>query len=191
VSAVRDTLKVPDSGRSWTFEDLLELSDDGFRYEIIDGSLLVTPPPGVGHQRIVTELVVALSTAAPPKLLVLAGAGVAKMQGETTYFEPDVVVVDRDAAPDGDNKLNPQFVRLVIEVVSPSSERIDNVLKRDAYARMGLPHYWIVTPQDRLTAYDLRAGSYARSAEMTGADSSVEIDRPFPMVIHRPLLFPG
>lgn len=59
----RDTLKGPDSGRSWTFEGLLDLSDDGFRYEIINGSLLVTPPPGIGHQRIVTELVVALSGA--------------------------------------------------------------------------------------------------------------------------------
>ena len=182
---------VPASGRSWTFADLEDLADDGFRYEIIDGSLLVTPPPGIGHQRIVGELVVALSLAAPPYLLVLPGAGVTKVQGQTNYFEPDVVVVDRDAAPEGDNKLDPRFVRLAIEVVSPSSRSIDKVLKRDAYLRMGLPHYWIVTPQDRVTTYELREGSYVETAAMTSADARLEVDRPFPVVIHRSLLFPG
>ena len=186
-----EALLIPASGRSWTFDDLLNVVDDGFRYEIVDGSLLVTPPPGIGHQRIVAELVVALSLAAPPDLLVLPGAGVAKVQGQTNYFEPDVVVVDRDAAPEGDNKLDPRFVRLAIEVVSPSSLTIDQVLKRDAYARMGLGNYWIVEPANRITAYELREGSYLQTAAMTGADARLEVDRPFPVVIHRSLLFPG
>ena len=186
-----EALLVPASGRSWTFADLEDVVDDGFRYEIIDGSLLVTPPPGIGHQRIVGELVVALSLSAPPDLLVLPGAGVAKVQGQTTYFEPDVVVVDRDAAPEGDNKLDPRFVRLVIEVVSPSSRTIDKVLKRDAYLRMGLSHYWIVTPQDRVATYELRGGRYVETAAMTSADARLEVDRPFPVVIRRSLLFPA
>ena len=186
-----EAVLVPASGRSWTFDDLLNVDDDGFRYEIIDGSLLVTPPPGIGHQRIVTELAVALSLAAPPELLVLAGAGVAKVQGQTNYFEPDVVVVDRDAAREADNKLDPRSVRLAVEVVSPSSRSIDKVLKRDAYARMGLPHYWIVTPQDRVTTYELRGGSYVETAAMTGADARLDVDRPFPIIVHRSLLFPG
>jgi len=186
-----DALMTPASGRSWAFADLEDAPEDGFRYEIIDGSLLVTPPPGVGHQRIVTELAVALSLAAPPDLLVLAGAGVATMQGQTNYFEPDVVVVDRNAAPEGDNKLDPQFVRLVIEVVSPSSRSIDEVLKRDAYASMGLSSYWIVKPQDRITAYELREGSYLETAAMSSTDAPFQVDRPFPFLIHRSLLFPG
>jgi Uma2 family endonuclease len=188
---VSEALLVPASGRSWTFDDLLNVVDDGFRYEIIDGSLLVTPPPGIGHQRIVTELLVALSLAAPPDLLVLPGVGVAKVQGQVNYFEPDVVVVDRDAAPEGDNKLDPRFVRLAIEVVSPSSRTIDEVLKREAYARMALSNYWIVTPQDRVTTYELREGSYVETAAMTSSDAHLEVDRPFALVIHRSLLFPG
>ena len=113
------------------------------------------------------------------------------MQGQTNYFEPDVVVVDRNAAPEGDNKLDPRFVRLAIEVVSPSSRTIDEVLKRDAYARMGLSNYWIVKPQDRVTTYELREGSYVETAAMTSADARLEVDRPLPVVVHRSLLFPG
>ena len=186
-----EAVLIPASGRSWTFADLEDVADDGFRYEIIEGSLLVTPPPGIGHQRIVAELVVALSLAAPAELLVLPGAGVAKVQGQTNYFEPDVVVVDRDAAPEGENKLDPRFVRLVIEIVSPSSRTIDEVLKRDAYAEMGLSNYWIVQPRKRITAYELREGRYVETAAMTSADARCEVDRPFPLVIHRSLLFPS
>ena len=132
----------------------------------------------------------ALSLAAPADLLVLAGAGVATVHGQTSYFEPDVVVVDRDHAPEDENKLDPRFVRLVIEVVSPSSRSIDEVLKRDAYARMGLLSYWIVKPQNRITAFELREGSYVETTAMTSADRLFEVDLPFPLLIHRSLLFP-
>src|SRR5262249_20749360 len=54
--------------RGWTVDDLESLPDDGFRYELIDGTLLVTPAPIPHHQVAVVGLVLALGVACPGDL---------------------------------------------------------------------------------------------------------------------------
>src|SRR6185437_2196881 len=49
-------MAMPTLKRDWTVEDLLDLPDDGNRYEVLDGELLVTPAPSLDHQRAVFAL---------------------------------------------------------------------------------------------------------------------------------------
>ena len=63
---------------------------------------------------------------------------------ETQYFIPDLLVVYARAVTEVARNLRPADVLLAIEVVSPSSRTHDRVTKRDVYARLAIPSYWLV-----------------------------------------------
>jgi Uma2 family endonuclease len=125
-----------------TYRDLQELPDDGYRYELVDGQLLVTPAPNLGHQRCVARLLALLDAWAPPHLEVFV-APVDWFVSPLTVFQPDLLVVEAGLPDDAKITVLPS---LVVEVASPSTYRSDRSLKRDAYAGAGVPSYWIVDP---------------------------------------------
>jgi Uma2 family endonuclease len=135
----------PGLGSAWTIDDL---PDDGNRYELIDGSLLVAPPPAKPHFRATSRLRRLLEAACPPSLFVGECAGI-NLGHRRTYRVPDIVVV-RAAALDGtDAAFEPADVVLVVEVLSPGVEGDDLILKRHQYGRAGIGHYWIVDQRQR------------------------------------------
>jgi Uma2 family endonuclease len=122
----------------WTVDELDRFPDDGLRYELVDGSLLVSPPATPGHNSAMFELGALLRGALDPAWRVVPGAGVAL--DRRNYREPDLVVVRREA-------LDRRFVEaadvlLAVEVMSPSSVTDDRLTKPAQYARAGVPHYW-------------------------------------------------
>jgi Uma2 family endonuclease len=171
-------------GHYWTFEDLLTLPDDGNRYEIFDGSLLVTPPPLVAHAVSQGALTRLLMFAAPDDLLVLdGGAGVSVRDG--TFYIPDLVVLDANAVGQRKHTLQPADVRLAVEVLSPSTRGRDLVLKRHEYAAAGIPDYWIVDrEQRRLTVLSLdpSEGKY-REETVVEAGTQWRATRPFEVTL--------
>ncbi len=72
-------MTVPDvwSGqdRMLTVEDMENMPDDEFRYELDDGVLIVSPAPSTLHQLAVARLTVILSAACPAEMVVLPGVG--------------------------------------------------------------------------------------------------------------------
>ena len=110
----------------WTFADLERFPEDGNRYEIIDGSLLVSPGPPANHQSVAGNLHVLLAAAAPSAMRVTQGVGVLLDDDDATqYLIPDVLVVDR--AVKDVLAYQPAEVHLAVEVVSPSSVTRDRV----------------------------------------------------------------
>ncbi|WP_432545080.1 Uma2 family endonuclease [Kineococcus sp. SYSU DK002] len=85
--------------REWTFDDLLALPDDGYRYEILDGQLIVTPPPSVVHQDVIDNLREALTGTVPGGWRLTTGVGVRMPRlGPERYVIPDLlagVTLDR------------------------------------------------------------------------------------------------
>lgn len=112
------------------------------RHELIDGSLHVTPAANIRHQQISTRLAVALTPLLPPDLVVLVGANI--IPEPMTCLIPDVVVADRSRTRSGVLGFHPRDVRWVVEVLSPSTARIDRSLKRELYQDWGIPTYWLV-----------------------------------------------
>jgi Uma2 family endonuclease len=166
-------------GAALTYDDLQNLPEDGHRYELLDGTLLVTPSPNFNHQNCALSLAVLLRAAASPDQVVVI-APFDWLIGPRTSFEPDVLVARR--ADVGERNL-PRPPLLAVEVLSPSTRRIDLVLKRDAYAAAGVPAYWIVDPEvPSLTALRLEAGAYVEEAVVAGTDTFAA-SSPFPVTV--------
>jgi Uma2 family endonuclease len=122
----------------WTIDDLDNLPDDGLRYELVDGTLLVSPPPTVGHNSAAFELGVLLKSALDDSWRVVPAPGV--VVDRRNYREPDLVVLRRVALTA--SRASAHDVLLAVEVMSPSSITNDRLVKPALYARAGIPHYW-------------------------------------------------
>jgi Uma2 family endonuclease len=167
-------------GRPFTVDDLEAMPDDGNRYELIDGTLIVSPAPGRRHQRVVLKLGIALEAACPPGLEVVI-APFAVRSSQTTELQPDVLVGREE---DFTEKLLPVAPVLVVEVFSPSSVLNDLNNTKAAYQRLGVQSYWVIDPEEpTLTAFELDdEGEYQKLAEVEGA-KAFEAQRPFPVRI--------
>jgi Uma2 family endonuclease len=80
----------------WTIDDLAELPDDGMRYELVDGSLLMSPSPSPRHAEVQHDLGETLRRQAPPGIIVHGDAGI-EIGSRFTYFVPDLYVIPRAA----------------------------------------------------------------------------------------------
>jgi Uma2 family endonuclease len=142
---------MPDLARTWTRDDVLALPDDGNRYELVDGELLVSPSPRGLHQR----AVLSLFRRVDPYVLAnrlgavsLAPADLDLRSGQ--LVQPDLFVGE---LIDGREPIEWSDFRipiLVAEVLSPSTAQYDRVTKRRRYQRSGIPAYWIIDPDARV-----------------------------------------
>ncbi|TCO50808.1 Uma2 family endonuclease [Actinocrispum wychmicini] len=169
---------LPGGSGPFAVRDLERMPDDGRRYELLDGVLIVSPIPGTRHQKMVVGLAAVLNRSCPDDLHALIGP-FAVRPGPDTELQPDALVA---RAEDLTEELLPVAPLLTVEVLSPSTALIDINTKKAAYQRMGVPSYWIIDPVDaRLTVFELDdAGVYAQVAEVKGEDG-VEVERPFPV----------
>lgn len=134
----------------WTVDRARALPDDGNRYEVVHGELLVTPAPGTPHQAVVIELIGQLYDYLKPLgLSNTIFAGPADIfWGDDIWVQPDLlVVVPEQVTTDWHTYKN---LRLTVEVLSPSSTRGDRIVKRRAYQENGVGTYWIVDPLRRV-----------------------------------------
>lgn len=163
-------------GRSLTRADLETMPDDGRRYELLDGVLVVSPAPRVNHQIALVRLVRVLEDAASGSGLLVLFAPVDVTLADDSVLQPDVVVARREDFSDRDLPVPPV---LAVEVLSPSTRGIDLLLKKDRLERAGCPHYWVVdTDEPSVTAWTLRDGTYQQAARSVG-DAPFEVTEPF------------
>jgi len=166
----------PRHGQEFTIEDLDRMPEDGHRYELLDGTLIVSPAPGLPHQRVAVVLTSILELACPDGLVVFPNVNVRFAAGSA--LEPDVVVARR---PDVSGARLLHTPLLVAEILSPDSALRDMNLKKAAYERFGVPSYWVIDPDlDRpaVRAFELAGGAYAEVARVAG-DQVFRALRPF------------
>ncbi len=135
----------------WTVAQVLELPDDGNRYEVVDGELLVSPAPSLPHQEAVQAVYERLKPFVDAYQLGRVLLSPADIEfDERTLVQPDLFV-----APllDGRRPRSWKEIRtllLAVEVLSPTTARADRQVKRRRYQRHGVPEYWIVDLEARL-----------------------------------------
>ena len=166
-------------GAPLTEDDLGAMPDDGHRYELLDGVLLVTPAPRLDHQRCLVALSSLLLSARLPHLEVLVGPFDVRLS-RFTVLQPDLLVA---------RKVDLTEARLVgapvlaVEIQSPSTRRIDNGSKRLAFEAAGVPAYWLVDPHvPSLTVLHLEDDRYEEHATATG-DQPYHATVPFPVTV--------
>ena len=131
----------------WTYNHYAALPEDGQHYEIVDGVLYMTPSPNKSHQDAVLWFSHYLL-----HHVKIAGLGQVFIAPFDVELAPDVVV-----QPDiivvlqaGTEKITATRIvgapDLVVEVSSPGTVGYDRRVKQDAYARAGIPEYWIADP---------------------------------------------
>lgn len=162
-------------GRALTRDDLDAMPDDGHRYELLDGILIVSPAPRIVHQLIVGNLFRVLHAAVRPDERVLF-APVDVVLADDTVLQPDLLVSPRHTFTERDLPTAPL---LAVEVLSPSTRRIDLLLKKERLQRAGCLHYWVVDPDEpSVTAWALTDGEYRQVARAAG-DDVFEVGEPF------------
>jgi Uma2 family endonuclease len=152
-----------------TYEDYVEIPEDGKRHEIIDGEEYVTPAPRTKHQAVVSNLHFFLKA-----YVRSTGAGVVfdaptdVVLSETDVVQPDLIFI---------SKANKRIVTelnirgtpdLLVEVISEGSSRNDEVIKKKRYEYFRVPEYWIVDPeQQTVKVFRLQKGAYGNPQVFT------------------------
>jgi Uma2 family endonuclease len=142
---------MPSAAHRWTAEEVRALPDDGNRYELVSGELLVTPSPRGVHQVMLLQLIRHLDPwlerhavghlMVPPADLSL---------GEDEVLQPDLFVYQTASGRQLRDWADITAVLLAVEILSPSTAHWDRTIKRHRYQRADVPEYWIVDLDARL-----------------------------------------
>lgn len=166
----------------YTYEDYLKLPEEpGYRYEILEGFLVKEPSPSRHHQRVSSILFRQLANFFDNF----------DSTGEVFFAPLDVTLTNRNVVqPDilfvsGSHKGVKYEERidgpceLVVEIMSPSNRRKDRIRKMEIYRKAGVPHYWLVDPEeDILEAYVLKSEYYTLIAAGGPGDKLTHPDFP-------------
>lgn len=172
-SKVKETLKTRDIEDVWTYQEYLELPNDGKRYEILKGRLEMTPAPSTKHQDVSRNLGTILWDF------------VKKHDLGKVYFAPVDVIFDQINVVEPDliyiSKERQELIReagifgspdLIIEIQSPGTLHVDAKRKKDIYERFGVREYWIVDPKEKKAeVFILKGGGYILKGIYTENDS--------------------
>lgn len=190
------TMHVPASDH-WTAADLDHLPENGLRYEVLNGQLVVNAAPKPIHQRFVSVLGRILEEALPEGLYMIPGVGVLIGDDEPI---PDLLVCAGPIAWD-DRGIPAAQVQLVVEIVSRSTAAMDRRIKPDLYADAGIPNYWRLEtarfkgqlPGEELPilfAYALADTGEYELVRRAATGSKVVMQRPFEIAFDTARLLP-
>jgi Uma2 family endonuclease len=163
-------------------DDVLALPEDSRnRIELVGGALLMSPNPGVPHQRASYRLHVLLDAA-----IAAAGAPFEVLEAVNVVIPdglliPDLVIADAAAAGKAGTTLSAHDIAVVIEIASPSTRVADKRLKPSLYAAAGIPQYWRLEldPAPRLYLGRLELGTYSDRLVQVGETTGLA--DPFPL----------
>jgi len=150
-------------GKGYTIADI-EALPEGERAELIDGEMFRMDTPARVHQDISGELFVTIKLYIRKKegkcKVYAAPFGVSIKKDKKNFVEPDIsVICDRDKLDEKGCHGAPDWM---IEIVSPSSKKLDYERKVKLYREAGAREYWIVDPmEETVTVYDFEQGAVA------------------------------
>ena len=158
-----------------TYDDYVEFPDDGKRHEIIEGDHYMTPAPRIKHQSISVNLASAVAPFAKKNNLGLVfTAPCDVILSDENVVQPDLLFVctARAAIVTEDNiQGDPD---LIVEILSESSRKKDEVTKRKLYERFGVQEYWIVDPElEIVKIFKLTQHGYGRASELSKETNDV------------------
>jgi len=127
---------------TYTVDQVRAFPDDGNRYELVEGMLLVTPSPAPDHQIVATRLVIAIGEYLQPLGLAYV-AGPREIEvAPKLHLEPDVLVFPSTSRRRKWTDITEWW--LAVEVLSPSSRYYDRDYKLEAYLSVGVEEVWLV-----------------------------------------------
>lgn len=142
---------MPQATHFWTPDEVRALPEDGHRYEVVAGELLVTPAPSLPHQEAVARLLYLFweyLDRMPVGYVAISPADIEPEAG--ALVQPDVFVAPLVAGRRPRSWKEIRSLLLAVEILSSSSARADRTVKRRLYQRAGVTEYWVVDLDARL-----------------------------------------
>ncbi len=161
------------SKKHYTYADYVQLPDDGMRYEIIEGELFMSPAPIPLHQRVLRELVLAL-TQFVKKTLVgeILFAPIDVVLGDDNVVQPDILLIFKKNEKIITEKNIQGAPDLIVEILSPGTAYNDLINKKDLYQKFGVQEYWIVDPLKQwIEIYTVQGQEYTLHQRASGSGS--------------------
>lgn len=144
---IKETSSVFHTRKKYTYEDYLQLPEDGKRYELIHGELIMTPAPLTIHQKVSLKIVeLLLDFLKEHKIGELLFALVDVVLSPENVVQPDILFVGKERSQIITDKNIAGAPDLVIEILSPASGYYDLIDKKELYETFGVKEYWIVDP---------------------------------------------
>ena len=164
----------------FTTDKLRQFPQDGNRYELLEGMLLVTPAPGPLHQIVLARLSAPIQAYLSSAYLAIAvGPGEIEVP-PGTLLDPDLLVIPNDVPP-----ITPWTKRkgwwLAVEVFSRSSRTYDQQFKRDAYLALGVREVWLVDIREKRVL--VSRPNEPRDVPVTGVLQWHPLEMPAPMLL--------
>lgn len=171
----------PGTWQRLTYDDYLALPNDGKRYQILEGELDVTPAPSTMHQKVSIRLELRLAEHVEKHDLgLILHAPVDVLLDEQNVVQPDIVFVSGERLPIVEERYIAGAPNLVVEILSPTTSRIDRGIKSALYARFGVGWYWLVDPGEKsLEEYQVEGRGFRLHGRLDAAQT------------FHPHLFPG
>lgn len=157
----------------WTYEDYLRIPEDGRRYEVMNGVVIMAPSPTGPHQATLARFIYYL-------LPLVEFAGIGKVLAAPfdvvltpgRVVQPDLLVVLQSHL----NQLTLTHMQggpdVVVEIASPSTAAYDRLSKYDAYEQAGVSEYWLVNPNEKsIELMVLKEGKYRSEGIFKGKDT--------------------
>lgn len=154
---------------------------EGFRAEVVEGNIVLSPTPSGRHAWIVSEIHEQLTI--PPGARSVQNVTI-DVPATGERYVPDLVVLPRDVVLTDDWIFPPEHVLLAVEVVSPSNARTDRVVKPRGYASVAVPLYLLVDPLDRTTTlFSSPEGGVYREHVQAAFGKVIALPAPFDVAI--------
>jgi Uma2 family endonuclease len=163
-------MRIPEGKIVLTYEDYVLLPNDRNRYEILEGELTVTLAPSTKHQTASGNLFILLAQHIKERDLgKLFHAPIDLILQSTSVLQPDLLFVSKARQRIITDRAVESASDLVIEILSPATNRTDRITKAQIYARHSVPAYWIVDPErEVIEIYLLEVDGYRLAATLQG-----------------------
>jgi Uma2 family endonuclease len=165
--------RFPNQGE-WTYEDWLNFPDDGWKYEIINGVLYMSPPPAIAHQDLSGGLFARMRIYAEDNDLgkVLEAPCGVRLPNQSVPVEPDIFFIKKEHS----EIISTQYIEgvpdLIVEILSPSNASYDRETKFELYQKAGVPEYWLVDYEDQaVEIFTLVEDTYTLTGRYTPGDT--------------------
>ena len=160
-----------------TYDDLLAMPEDGNRYELIFGEIVMPPSPTSKHQYALSELNDLFKRYAHAHRLGRVFFAPFDVRFSVhNVVQPDLFYVRRERIRIDKGNYVDDAPDLIVEVLSPSNRAQDIVRKAALYTQFGVPEYWIVDPDaETIAVNELREGQYVHIPNRRGFARSTVI----------------
>lgn len=134
----------------FTYSDYKDFPEDGKRYEILEGGLLMVPSPFSLHQAVSINLAFSLVTHVKEnKLGKIFCAPFDVVLSEITVVQPDIIFISTNNSGILTEENIKGVPDILMEIISKSSRKNDEILKKRIYAQSGVNEYWIIDPEHK------------------------------------------